>query len=92
MGRLCLRNNAAERAVRGIAVGRKNWAFCRSDSGGNRAAAMFSLIETCKLNDVDPRAWLADVLARIADHSMRRIGDLLSWRWQTDRGEEVHAT
>ncbi len=67
-GRLCMSNNAAERAVRGIAVGRRNWTFCGSDSGGNRAAAMFTLVETCKLNDVDARAWLADVLARIADH------------------------
>ena len=81
-GRLCMSNNAAERAVRGIAVGRRNWTFCGSDSGGNRAAAMFTLVETCKLNDVDTRAWLADVLARIADHPASRIADLLPWNWK----------
>ena len=83
-GRLCMSNNAAERAVRGIAVGRRNWTFCGSDSGGHRAAAMFTLIETCKLNDVDARAWLADVLARIADHPMKQIADLLPWNWKAD--------
>lgn len=76
-GRLCMSNNAAERAVRGIAVGRKNWTFCGSDSGGHRAAAMFTLIETCKLNHVDVRSWLADVLARIADHPASKIAELL---------------
>ena len=68
-------DNAAERALRGIAVGRRNWTFCGSDSGGQRAAAIYTLIETCKLNDVDPRAWLADILARIADHPAKRIGE-----------------
>lgn len=81
-GRICMSNNAAERAVRGIAVGRKNWTFCGSDSGGRRAATIYTLIETCKLNDVDPRAWLADVLARIADHPAKRIADLLPWNWK----------
>ncbi len=81
-GRICLSNNAAERAVRGIAVGRRNWTFCGSDSGGHRAAAIYSLIETCKLNDVDARSWLADVLARIADHPARRITELLPWNWK----------
>ncbi len=84
-GRICLSNNAAERAVRGIAVGRKNWTFCGSDSGGHRAAAMYTLIETCKLNDVDARAWLADVLARIADHPMKKIAELLPWNWKVAR-------
>ena len=78
-------NNAAERAVRGIAVGRKNWTFCGSDSGGRRAAAIYTLIETCKLNDVDPRAWLADVLARLADHPMKRITELLPWNWKASQ-------
>lgn len=82
-GRLCMSNNAAERAVRGIAVGRRNWTFCGSDSGGHRAAAMFTLIETCKLNDVDARAWLANVLARIADHPVSKVADLLPWNWKT---------
>lgn len=81
-GRVCMSNNAAERAVRGIAVGRKNWTFCGSDSGGRRAAAMYTLIETCKLNDIDARAWLADVLARIADHPAKRIADLMPWNWK----------
>jgi transposase len=76
-GRICMTNNAAERAVRGIAVGRRNWTFCGSDAGGERAAVIFTLIETAKLCDVDPRAWLADVLARIADHPASRIGQLL---------------
>ncbi len=62
---------------REIAVRRKNWTFCGSDSGGHRTAAMFTLIETCKLNDVDARSWLADVLARIADHPASKIADLL---------------
>lgn len=84
-GRLCMSNNAAERAVRGIAVGRKNWTFCGSDSGGHRAAAMFTLIETCKLNDVDPRAWLADILARIADHPSSKVAELLPWNWAAHR-------
>jgi len=61
-GRICLSNNTAERALRGIALGRKSWLFAGSDRGGQRAAAMYSLIITCKLNDVDPQAWLADVL------------------------------
>ena len=81
-GRICMSNNAAERAVRGIAVGRRNWTFAGSDSGGRRAAAIYTLIETAKLNHVDPRAWLADVLARIADHPANRIADLLPWNWK----------
>ncbi|NDG47806.1 MAG: IS66 family transposase, partial [Rhodospirillales bacterium] len=72
-GRICLTNNAAERALRGIALGRKAWLFAGSHRGGERAAAMYSLIVTAKLNDVDPRAWLADVLARIADHPASRL-------------------
>jgi transposase len=81
-GRICLSNNAAERAIRGIALGRKSWLFAGSDRGGQRAAAMYSIIVTCKLNDVDPQAWLADVLARIADHPAHRIDELLPWNWQ----------
>ena len=80
-GRLCLSNNAAERAVRGIAVGRRNWTFAGSDRGGERAAAIYTLIETAKLNDVDPKAWLADVLARIGAHSNRHLDELLPWNW-----------
>lgn len=81
-GRICLTNNAAERALRGIALGRKSWLFAGSDRGGERAAAMYSLIATAKLNDVDPRAWLAHVLARIADHPASRLEELLPWHWK----------
>jgi transposase len=81
-GRICLSNNAAERALRGIALGRKSWLFAGSDRGGQRAAALYSLIVTAKMNDVDPQAWLADVLARIAGHPAHRIDELLPWNWQ----------
>ena len=84
-GRICLTNNAAERALRGIALGRKSWLFAGSDRGGDRAAAMYSLIITAKLNGVDPRAWLADVLARIADHPASRLDELLPWNWHKAR-------
>ena len=78
-------NNAAERALRGIAIGRRNWTFCGSDAGGHRAAAIYTLIETAKLNDVDPQAWLADVLARLPDHPAKRIHDLLPWAWKASQ-------
>jgi len=65
-----------------IAVARNNWTFAGSDAGGRRAAAIYTLIETAKLNDVDPQAWLADVLARLQDHSARRIAELLPWNWK----------
>jgi transposase len=81
-GRLCLTNNAAERALRGIALGRKSWLFAGSDRGGSRAAAMYSLIVTAKMNDIDPQAWLADVLARIASHPASRLDELLPWNWR----------
>jgi transposase len=81
-GRLALDNNAAERALRGVAIGRKNWLFAGSDAGGRRAAALYSLIESAKLNGINPQHYLADVLARIADHPARRIADLLPWNWQ----------
>jgi transposase len=81
-GRICLSNNAAERALRGIALGRKAWLFAGSDGGGERPAAIYSLIITAKLNEVDPRAWLADVLSRIADHPATRLHELLPWNWQ----------
>ena len=80
-GRVCLSNNAAERALRGIALGRKSWMFCGSDRGGHRAAAMYSLIITAKMNDVDPQAWLADLLDRIAAHPAHRLDELLPWNW-----------
>src|SRR5438105_9079865 len=81
-GRVCLSNNAAERALRGIALGRKSWLFAGSDRGGQRAAALYSLIVTAKMNDIDPQAWLADVLARIAEHPVHRLDELLPWNWR----------
>lgn len=81
-GRICLTNNAAERALRGIALGRRNWTFAGSDRGAERAAAIYTLIETAKLNGIDPRAWLADVLRRINDHPASRLHELLPWNWQ----------
>jgi transposase len=81
-GRVCMSNNAAERGLRGIALGRKSWLFCGSDRGGHRAAAMYSLIITAKMNGVDPQAWLADVLARIAGHPTHRLDELLPWNWR----------
>jgi transposase len=83
-GRICLSNNAAERALRGIALGRKSWLFAGSDRGGERAAVMLTLIQTARLNDVDPQAWLADVLARIADHSIHRLDAFLPWNWAAE--------
>jgi transposase len=80
-GRICLTNNAAERALRGVALGRKNWLFAGSDRGGERAASMYTLIGTAKLNDIDPQAWLADVLRRIANQPAARLRELLPWNW-----------
>ncbi|SFN95737.1 IS66 C-terminal element [Bradyrhizobium sp. Rc3b] len=81
-GRICLSNNAAERALRGIALGRRNWTFVGSLRGADRAAIMLTMITTCRLNDVDPKAWLADVLARIADIPASRLHELLPWEWK----------
>ena len=81
-GRLALDNNPAERALRCVAIGRKNYLFAGSDAGGRRAAAMYSLIETAKLSGLDPEAYLRDLLGRIADHPARRITELLPWNWQ----------
>jgi transposase len=88
-GRICLSNNAAERALRGIAVGRRNWTFCGSDSGGHRAAVLYTMIESAKLAGVDPKAWLADVLARIADHPVHQIHALLPWNWKAARESQT---
>ena len=81
-GHICLTNNAAERALRGVALGRKAWLFAGSSRGGDRAAFMYSLIVTAKMNDVDPQAWLADVLARLPDTTLSRLPELLPWNWQ----------
>lgn len=75
-------NNAAERALRGFALGRKAWLFAGSERGADRAAAMATLIVTAKLNAIDPQAWLADVLTRIADHPTPRLHELLPWHWR----------
>jgi transposase len=80
-GRICLSNNAAERALRGLALGRKSWLFAGSERGAERAALMYTLIQTAKLNGVDPQSWLADVLARIAEIPQTSLPDLLPWKW-----------
>jgi hypothetical protein len=74
-----------------MALGCKSWLFCGSDRGGERAAVMYSLIVTAKMNDVDPQAWLADVLARIAEHPAQRLDDLLPWNWRARTGQVDHA-
>lgn len=81
-------NNAAERALRGVALGRSNYLFMGSDAGGERAAAISSLVETAKLNGLDPQAYLCDVLARIADHPINRIDELLPWNIGEHRVEQ----
>jgi transposase len=81
-GTVCLTNNAAERALRRIACGRKSWMFCGSDRGGQRAALMYSLIATCRMNNVDPEAWLRDILARLPEHPVSKINQLLPWNWK----------
>jgi len=83
-GRICLTNNAAERALRGFALGRKSWLFAGSERGADRAAVMTTLIMTAKLNGVDPQAWLADVLARMAEQPVRRLADFLPWSWSAN--------
>ena len=90
-GRICLTNNAAERALRGLALGRKSWLFAGSERGAERAAVMYTLIQTAKLNDVDPQAWLADVLARIADQAMSKLNELLPWNWDNPKLDAVAA-
>ncbi|PVA08591.1 IS66 family transposase [Pelagivirga sediminicola] len=81
-GCICLTNNAAERALRGIALGRKSWLFAGSERGGDRAAFMYTLIVTAKMNDIDPQAWMADVLARLPDMPVSRLPELLPWNWK----------
>jgi transposase len=80
-GILELDNNAAERGMRAIALGRKNYLFVGSEAGGKAAAIAYTLIETAKLNGVDPHAWLADTLARIPDYKITKVDELLPWRW-----------
>jgi transposase len=90
-GRLEMSNNAAERAIRPLALGRTNYLFAGSDEGGRRAAIIYTLIETARLNDVEPEAWLADVIARIADHPINRIDDLLPWKWRKETPQAIAA-
>ncbi|HDR29095.1 IS66 family transposase, partial [Rhodovulum sp.] len=90
-GRVCLTNNAAERSLRGVALGRKSWLFAGSERGGQRAAAMCTLIGTAKLNDIDPQAWLAEVIARISEMPVSQLPELLPWNWKqpADRPAEA---
>jgi len=90
-GRVCLSNNAAERALRGIALGRKAWLFAGSERGGERAAFMYTLIVTARLNDVDPRAWLAHILARMPGLPMSRLPELLPWNRAAEHGRTARA-
>jgi hypothetical protein len=78
-GRLEIDNNAAERALRAVALGRKNYLFAGSDRGGESAAAIYSLIGTAKLNGIDPESYLRNILSRIAEHPINRIEELLPW-------------
>ena len=80
-GRLEISNNAAENQIRPAALGRKNWLFCGSDTGGERAAAFYTLIRTARLNGIEPKAWLTDVIARIGAHPINRLAELLPWNW-----------
>lgn len=80
------------RDAKGIALGRRSWLFCGLDRGGQRAAVMYSLIVAAKMNDVDPQAWLADVLARLAAHPVQRLDDLLPWNWAATRTAAVNKT
>jgi hypothetical protein len=84
-GRLEIDNNLAENALRPLALGRKNWLFAGSDAGGQRAALLYSLIVTCRLNGIDPTAYFRDVMARIAEHPINKIEALLPWKWATEK-------
>lgn len=88
-GRICLTNNAAERTLRGVALGRKSWLFAGSERGGDRAAFMYSLIVTAKMNDIDPQAWLADVLARLPETTASQVHALLPWNWKAAEHRQV---
>lgn len=81
-GRICLTNNAAERALRGFALERTSWLFAGSERGADRAAVMATLIMAARLNEIDPQAWLADALARIANTAQSRLHELLPWVWK----------
>ena len=88
-GRLEMTNNAAERAIRPLTLGRRNWTFLGSDSGGDRAAVFYTIIQTCRLNDINPEAYLADVIGRIGDHPANRIDELLPWNWRPINADQA---
>ena len=90
-GRLEISNNAAENQIRPAALGRKNWLFCGSDAGGERAAAFYTLVRTARLNGLEPEAWLTDVIARIGTHPIKRLAELLPWNWQSPATQSVAA-
>ena len=90
-GRICLTNNAAERSLRGAALGRKSWLFAGSERGGHRAAFMYSLVVTAKMNDIDPQGWLADVLARMPNLPVSRLPELLPWNWRQHSAQQKAA-
>jgi transposase len=81
-GRLEISNNAAERAMKPPVLGRKNYLFCGSDAGGQRAACMYTIVETCRMNDINPQAYLTDIIGKIADYPIQKIDELLPWRWK----------
>ena len=88
-GRICITNNAVERALRGAALGRKTWLFAGSPRGGDRAGFMYSLIVTAKMNDIDAQAWLADVLARMPGIVVSHLAELLPWNWKANQTAKV---
>jgi hypothetical protein len=83
-GKLELDNNICERSIRPVTLGRKNYLFMGSKRGGDAAAIAYTLIETCRMNRVDPEAWLRWVLARVADHKINRLDDLMPWNWSAE--------
>jgi len=87
-GRIEIDNSAAKRALRGVALGRKNYLFMGSDEGGERAASLYSLLETAKLNGLDPQAYLREMITRIADHPINRVEELLPWNIAARRAQQ----
>lgn len=81
-GRLEMTNNAAERAIRPLTLGRRNWTFLGSDTGGDRAAVFYTIIQSCRLNGVNPEAYLTDIITRIDTHPASQIDALLPWNWR----------
>ncbi len=90
-GRVAIDNNAAERGMRPIGVGRRNWLFAGSDTGGETLARAMTVIETAKMNGLDPQAYLTDVLSRIHDHKINQLDELLPWNWTPAAGEDCKA-